>query len=101
VDVIEVASRIEKYRRASAKSKEDYSIGCILLETPFFFDRNDWIPLPDWQKPIVRGKGFATDEESGKSLWTRVESILQSRNLMAQRELEIRAAGVGEKRPNW
>ena len=46
----EMPVRIEKYRRAPASPKEDYSIGCILLESPFFFDRTDWIPLPDWQK---------------------------------------------------
>jgi putative restriction endonuclease len=78
----EMRTRIEKYRKAASSSKEDYSIGCVLLESPFFFDRTDWIPLPDWPKPIVRGKGFSSDEESGKSIWHRVESILLSKNLL-------------------
>jgi putative restriction endonuclease len=85
----EMRTRIEKYRRGTANSKEDYSIGCILLESPFFFDRNDWIPLPNWQKPIVRGKGFVAEEEPGKSLWERVESILHGNNLISQEESEM------------
>jgi putative restriction endonuclease len=75
----EMRVRIEKYRRAPASPKEDYSIGCILLESPFFFDRSDWIPLPNWQKQIVRGKGFEAEAEPGKSLWGRVESISPER----------------------
>ena len=66
-----------------------YSIGCILLESPFFFNRSDWIPLPDWQKPIVRGKGFAAEVEPGKSLWNRVESILNAKNLVSQNESAV------------
>jgi putative restriction endonuclease len=85
----EMRARIEKYRRAPASPKEDYSIGCILLESPFFFDRSDWIPLPNWQKQIVRGKGFEAQEEPGKSLWLRVESILHAKHLVPQEEAAL------------
>ncbi|MEN6447987.1 MAG: HNH endonuclease, partial [Syntrophaceae bacterium] len=50
--------RIEKYRKAKP-TFEDYSIGCILLEQPFFFPREQWIPIPvDWSPNIVRGKRY-------------------------------------------
>jgi putative restriction endonuclease len=85
----EMRVRIEKYRRAPASPKEDYSIGCILLESPFFFDKSDWIPLPNWQKQIVRGKGFEAETGPGKSLWNRVESILHARHLVPQEEAAL------------
>jgi len=85
----EMRARIEKYRRAPASPKEDCSIGCILLESPFFFDRTDWIPLPNWQKQIVRGKGFEAEAEPGKSLWDRVESVLQARHLVPEEEAAL------------
>ncbi len=87
----EMRIRIEKYRRTPANAKEDYSIGCILLESPFFFDRQDWIALPDWQKPIVRGKGFSADEEPGESIWQSVESILLAKNLVPENQVEVLA----------
>lgn len=73
----EMRSRIARYRRTSPNPIEDYSIGCILLESPFFFHRDDWIPLPDWQRPIVRGRGYdsATD---GRAIWDRVQVLLRA-----------------------
>ncbi|MGH7533297.1 MAG: HNH endonuclease, partial [Gemmatimonadales bacterium] len=38
--------RIEKYRK-TPPSRDDYEIGCILLEEPFFLDEIDWISAPD------------------------------------------------------
>src|ERR1017187_5593206 len=42
----ELRVRAEKYRRVSPMTTEDYLVGCILLQQPFFFDRADWIPVP-------------------------------------------------------
>jgi putative restriction endonuclease len=82
----EMRARIERYRRAPSNPKEDYSIGCILLESPFFFERKDWIPVPDWPKQIVRGKGYEAEIEPGKSLLKRVQIILQSRHILSEEE---------------
>ena len=76
----EMRSRIERYRSASHNPAEDYSIGCILLEQPFFFRREDWIPLPEWRRPIVRGKGFDSLGD-GRAIWDRVEALLKSSRL--------------------
>ena len=33
------------------------SIGCTILTEPFFFERDDWIPIPaNWSKNIVKGR---------------------------------------------
>lgn len=75
----EMRSRIEKYRRTT-QSSEDYQVGCILLEQPFFFNREDWISVPsDWSPNIVRGKGYETGQEEGKKLWEQVQFRLQAR----------------------
>jgi len=31
----------------------DLTIGCILLESPFFFRRDDWILFSDWQNSVA------------------------------------------------
>lgn len=74
----EMRTRIEKYRRDSSDRFEDYTIGCILLESPFFFDQKDWIPVPDdWKSNIVQGRTYDLQSEPGKSLWKAVEGKLQ------------------------
>jgi putative restriction endonuclease len=73
--------RIERYRRGSQPQDRDYLIGCILLQQPFFFDRNSWIPVTDWPKPTVRGKGFNTDDAAGRKLWEQVQARLSGSTL--------------------
>jgi putative restriction endonuclease len=71
----EMRQRIEKYkyRSQTPPSHEDYKIGCILLEQPFFFTEADWIPVPeDWHLNIVQGKGYDTATTNGMRLWTDV-----------------------------
>lgn len=72
----EMRARVERYRRVPPNPIEDYNIGCILLQRPFFFSRPDWIPLPEWKSNIVRGAGFDSQSEPGKSIWERVQALL-------------------------
>jgi putative restriction endonuclease len=75
--LFEMRKRIEKYRR-NIPSPEDYHIGCILLEQPFFFKREDWIPAPeDWSPNIVQGKGYNLSSELGKRLWGQIQIRLK------------------------
>jgi putative restriction endonuclease len=79
---IEMRRRIEKYRkrrRIQTDAAADYNIGCILLQTPFFFEREEWIPVPDWPMQTVQGKGFSNDEEAGRRIWAEVNLRLQAR----------------------
>jgi putative restriction endonuclease len=80
----EMRARIARYRRAPNPGvADDYQIGCILLESPFFFDRADWVPLPDWKREIVRGRGYES-EGDGQEIWQRVESLLRASRRGAQ-----------------
>jgi putative restriction endonuclease len=73
----EMRRRIERYRRQSISRFEDYAVGCILLEQPFFFPRDLWIPVPsDWASNIVRGKGYDTSTDVGLELWRSVNDRL-------------------------
>jgi putative restriction endonuclease len=87
----EMRSRIVRYRRVNnPNNAEDYQIGCILLESPFFFNRADWIPLPDWKRPIVQGRGYDS-EGDGREMWQRVEPLIRgSRQEQPAGELQPR-----------
>ncbi len=77
----EMRSRIEKYRRAPAESHEDYTIGCILLEQPFFLPEEIWIPPPpDWHPNIVQGKTYDLRATPGRSLWRQVEEAIRAKD---------------------
>jgi len=74
--LIEMRKRIEQYRRA-APTRQDYHIGCILLEQPFFFSRNNWIPVPeDWSISIQQGKRYDLTTGLGRQLWEQVQQRL-------------------------
>jgi putative restriction endonuclease len=73
----EMRRRLARYRRASGDPRNDYSIGCIMLEQPFFLDERDWIAAPaDWSRNIVRGKGYVSTEAEGTRLWEALESTV-------------------------
>jgi putative restriction endonuclease len=75
----EVRRRIEKYRRMVHATTEDYQIGCILLEQPFFFPNEKWIPVPaNWSPSIQRGKSYDITNGLGKQLWDDVRIRLQA-----------------------
>lgn len=75
----EMRAQIEKHR-TSVPTREDYHIGCILLEQPFFFDRNSWIRAPeDWSKNIVQGKHYDLTSGIGKRIWDEIRKRLFSK----------------------
>jgi putative restriction endonuclease len=77
----EMRARIEKYRRLTTATTRDGEIGCILLQAPFFFTENEWIPVSDWAPSIVRGRGYDTAEMRGQEIWQQVEERLKFRNV--------------------
>ena len=53
----EMRRRIERYRRIGSDPGEDYQIGCIILNEPFFLERADWfLPPEDFSASIQVGK---------------------------------------------
>lgn len=82
-------------RRRQVFFASDYEIGCILLEQPFFFRQEDWIPAPeDWNPSIVQGKTYDLTSGLGKRLWEQVENRLKAKpQLLRKNEM------VEEKSP--
>ncbi|HEX5043776.1 MAG TPA: HNH endonuclease [Candidatus Polarisedimenticolaceae bacterium] len=91
----EMRRRVGKYRRGATDDREDSPIGCILLEQPFFFPRDRWIPAPaDWKPNIVQGKGYALDSILGRRLWEDVRDRLErAPPALGERPLDERATG--------
>jgi putative restriction endonuclease len=78
--IVEMRRRIERYRRVKNSPEENYEIGCILLEQPFFLERDQWILVPDWHSNIVRGKRYDLTTEPGESLWKRIAEAIAIQN---------------------
>lgn len=79
--LLEMRSHIGKLKKKIENLSEDYTIGCILLEQPFFLSEKDWIPAPsDWSPNIVQGKTYDLSSEPGRSLWMQlhVNTLLTS-----------------------
>jgi putative restriction endonuclease len=77
--LVEIRRRIERYRQTVPDPREDYTIGCIILEDPFFFAERDWIPAPvDFKPNIVRGKTYDLTASPGRELW---EAVLLKRSV--------------------
>ena len=75
----EMRRRIEKYRRSSPEPHEDYKVGCIILEQPFFLDRSAWIAVPSsFAKNIVSGKTYDLGSQDGRMLWDSVQAALRA-----------------------
>ncbi|ASG23243.1 HNH endonuclease [Nitrospirillum viridazoti] len=82
----EMRTRIARYRREQPDHRQDYQIGCRLLEQPFFFPEDQWIPVPpSWSPNIVVGKSFSADDDDGRFLWDAVQDRLQGLPMAAPR----------------
>jgi putative restriction endonuclease len=69
--------RILGYRAKSGKTERDPTIGCLILVEPFFFKREDWIPVdPKEYRSIVAGKTVDTATAEGARLWQEVSDRL-------------------------
>ncbi len=80
-DFKDMRKRVEKYRRVDPSLAEDYQIGCVLLEKPFFLSSDDWIPEPpDWSSSIVQGKAYDLTVGYGKELWGTLNQTLRKIN---------------------
>ena len=77
VDFAQMRARVERYRHQGHEQFADYTIGCILLEQPFFLNENQWIPVPDnWSLNIVQGRGYDLTVEPGLTLWTQLQTAI-------------------------
>lgn len=85
--LFEFNNRIYKYKKTSHFSDPDPQIGCIILSAPFYFDEEDWIPVPkDWSSNIVQGKTYDTSEQCGLALYQQIKDKLRFREIIANEE---------------
>ncbi len=72
-DLLGLQAQIAAYRGERIEPGYDPLIGNIILSRPFFFGEDDRIPTPpDWQRNIVQGKSYSTDDPVGRRLWQDV-----------------------------
>ncbi len=72
--------RIEKYRsRDRVDPRAEYTVGCLMISEPVFFDREEWIPQPaDWGRQTVQGAGYSLDSGEGRRIW--LECLARARS---------------------
>ncbi len=74
----DLRNSINKYRNTP---ETDPTIGCIILNQPFFFTENQWIDVPkSFSSNIVSGKTYDTNESDGQRLWDEVLLRLNDTN---------------------
>lgn len=90
---------IYKYKRSDKRTEPDPNIGCIILSSPFFFERDEWIKSPsDWAASIVQGKTYDTAVgDIGINLYNQVVERLQGKYLQKETVIEARSTFVGEE----
>jgi putative restriction endonuclease len=67
----ELRSRVAQYRSSAVVG--DPEIGCHVLNRPFLWNEEDWVPVPgDWSRNIVQGRSYASDTDEGLFLWNAV-----------------------------
>ena len=70
-----VIGALSQNRSASGMTE----IGCILLDNPVFFDKQDWIDPPtDFSSNIVSGKKYDASVGEGARVWQQVHALIQA-----------------------
>ena len=91
-NISELRNLINNRRSESSFNPE---IGCIILNEPFFFPRDEWIPVPeDWSMNIVTGKTYDTSDVIGKRLWQQVQTRLQRMSIAERSSLIAEVGGA-------
>ncbi len=87
LDLAQMRARVEHYRRQSSDRYIDYTIGCILLEQPFFFPEDQWIPVPsNWSPNIVQGRSYDLTVEPGVTLWAQLQTARSIPHMIHEEE---------------
>lgn len=101
------AATYDQFRQSIMKFRDgdglNPTIGSTILTEPFFFDRQDWIPISEnWSKNIVKGKSYSTDEPIGANVWRQVKERLDTQKYregeLAVKEPESRYGSTYELR---
>lgn len=80
-------NRINKYKKTNNITDNSQNIGCIILTSPFFFEKEDWIPVPeDWSSNIVQGKTYDTSTLIGLRLYKQISERIQTQKVIINNE---------------
>jgi putative restriction endonuclease len=92
----EMRRRIADFRRKPERPGEDFTIGNVILQQPFFFTRDAWIPIPaSFSLNIVQGKTYDLDTGDGRDIAVALDDRLRARaTVSVQRNV---AEGVVQK----
>ncbi len=83
----ELLSRVRRYRKED--DSVDPVIGCNVLAEPFFFAREQWIPVPiSWAPNIVQGKTYESMTSEGAALWREVQQSVAHHAGVAESSVE-------------
>jgi putative restriction endonuclease len=83
----ELLSRVRRYRKED--DSVDPVIGCNVLAEPFFFARDQWIPVPtSWAPNIVQGKTYDSMTSEGAALWREVQQSVAYHAGVAESSVE-------------
>ena len=80
-------SSIAQFLGDAAHAHGDFTIGCIILASPFFFRQDEWFTPPGWVAGIRSVKYYRADEPDG----ARLEGMVRDR-IAGQQLDEILAA---------
>lgn len=87
----QMRQRIGYYKKVTIEARQDYPVGCRILEQPFFLPERDWIPVPQsWAKNIVAGRLYDTREEEGRLLWEAVVTRVSPGQILGLSEEKAR-----------
>ena len=93
----EMREQIVRHRSGHEDDGKDFLIGCRILTQPFFFEEEDWLPVPkSWARNIVAYKTYNTGDDEGLRLWNAVRDRLNRQPLSSITEQRPR---YGEPRP--
>lgn len=54
-----------------------------ILSSPFFFAKEQWIPIPaDWSSNIVSGKSYDSREQIGATLWASIQERIAANKIV-------------------
>ena len=90
----------QRIRRLHPGERNVLEIGCSVLVQPFFFERKDWIPIPEWPRSTMRGKTYDTETTEGAWIWNEVQQRLQDKailDLVAEPAAEYGGPRYGEQ----
>jgi putative restriction endonuclease len=69
----EIRERLLRFRSRfgmETDPKQDFWIGCILVNQTIFFNENEWVRVPDdFTGPIVQGKTYDLSHGEGERMW--------------------------------